>query len=331
MNEKPSIICLTPTKNEDWILERFLTCASIWADHIILCDQQSTDQTLTIASRFPKVSVIHNNRPDFDETAMRAMLLQEARKISGKKLLVSLDADELLSANWENSTEWTTMMNAAPGTAFGIRIVNFTPDLSQYFTSEAFYPIAYLDDGTTPLGGGKLHSTRLPSYKSIVHLNDIRFLHFSLMDIERTLSKNRWYMCYEKIVNNRNAVSIARQYNHLNFLKNLSTELPLQPPNPKWMEGYKKRGIDLTSFQKQNEYFWDRKVLQYFDQYGTKRFRGLDIWYYDWSKIASHKIRNERRWSDKIITRYFRFSSLKKRYLRFPYKAIDWILNKMNY
>ncbi|MDR1737564.1 MAG: hypothetical protein LBR66_01915 [Candidatus Symbiothrix sp.] len=27
---KPAIICLTPVKNEAWILDRFLTAASLW-------------------------------------------------------------------------------------------------------------------------------------------------------------------------------------------------------------------------------------------------------------------------------------------------------------
>ena len=37
MGERPKIICLTPVKNEEWILRRFLRLASLWADHIDYC------------------------------------------------------------------------------------------------------------------------------------------------------------------------------------------------------------------------------------------------------------------------------------------------------
>ncbi len=53
-NEKPLLICLTPIKNEAWILDRFLKCASLWADYIIIADQQSTDSSIEIAKNILK-------------------------------------------------------------------------------------------------------------------------------------------------------------------------------------------------------------------------------------------------------------------------------------
>ncbi|MFZ0503142.1 MAG: glycosyltransferase family 2 protein, partial [Chthoniobacterales bacterium] len=64
--EKPLVICLTPIKDEAWILERFLKCASTWADHIIIADQQSKDGSKEIARRFPKVTLIENNSESFN-------------------------------------------------------------------------------------------------------------------------------------------------------------------------------------------------------------------------------------------------------------------------
>ena len=37
--DKPTVVCLTPVKNEAWILDRFLKCAGLWAEHIIIADQ----------------------------------------------------------------------------------------------------------------------------------------------------------------------------------------------------------------------------------------------------------------------------------------------------
>ena len=41
-DESPTVICLTPVRNESWILERFRPGASMWADHIVIADQRRT-------------------------------------------------------------------------------------------------------------------------------------------------------------------------------------------------------------------------------------------------------------------------------------------------
>ena len=84
----PKIICLIPVKNEAWILERCLQSASIWADHIIVADQGSTDDSIEIAKRFNKVILVDNStNEDFNEYNMRSPLFNEAEKIEGPKVL----------------------------------------------------------------------------------------------------------------------------------------------------------------------------------------------------------------------------------------------------
>ena len=39
-------VCLTPTRNESWIIKQFVAAAELWASHIIVADQGSTDGTL---------------------------------------------------------------------------------------------------------------------------------------------------------------------------------------------------------------------------------------------------------------------------------------------
>src|SRR5690349_7454919 len=112
----PQVICLTPVKDEAWILDRFLACASEWADRIIIADQGSTDGSREICSLYPKVTVIENPSKSFNEPQRRAMLIDEARKTPGPKLLIGLDADEMLSANWKDSAEWQAALRVPPGT-----------------------------------------------------------------------------------------------------------------------------------------------------------------------------------------------------------------------
>ncbi len=88
---RPTVICLTPVRNEAWILERFLRCASLWADHIVIADQRSDDGSPEIARRFPKVLLIANDTVGLDEAARQRLLLAAARRIAGPRLLVTLD------------------------------------------------------------------------------------------------------------------------------------------------------------------------------------------------------------------------------------------------
>ena len=76
---KPTVICLTPVKNEAWILERFLRCASLWADYIIIADQGSDDGSVEIATRFPKVILVENPSSIFNEPERQKLLLEAAR------------------------------------------------------------------------------------------------------------------------------------------------------------------------------------------------------------------------------------------------------------
>jgi Glycosyltransferases involved in cell wall biogenesis len=97
---KRKVICLTPVKNESWILERFLKCTSLWADHIIIADQNSDDGSEEIAKSFQKVIYVKNSASQFNEPERQKLLINEARKISGEKVLVALDADEALTGNF---------------------------------------------------------------------------------------------------------------------------------------------------------------------------------------------------------------------------------------
>jgi len=83
MDAKPTVICLTPIKNESWILDRFIQCASLWADHIIIADQQSTDESRVIAGRYSKVTLIENSSATYSEKERQQLLLEAARKIPG--------------------------------------------------------------------------------------------------------------------------------------------------------------------------------------------------------------------------------------------------------
>ena len=110
------VICVTPVRNEAWILERFLTSASLWADRIVVADQGSEDASRDIALRFPKVTLLENPSDRYDEVARQRLLIDEARATPGRRLIVALDADEALTwRSWETE-EWDALRHAPEGT-----------------------------------------------------------------------------------------------------------------------------------------------------------------------------------------------------------------------
>src|SRR5262249_2382498 len=89
----PTTIVVTPVRKEAWILDRFLRCASLWADHIVVADQGSTDGSRAIAARHSKVTLVDNTAPGYDEGARQRLLLDAARAFPGPRVIFALDAD----------------------------------------------------------------------------------------------------------------------------------------------------------------------------------------------------------------------------------------------
>jgi hypothetical protein len=282
--ERPKIVCLTPILNEAWILERFLQCTSLWADHIIIADQRSTDGSREIARRFPKVTVIDNPSEVFNEPERQQMLLAEARRIPGSKILLALDADEFLTANFLTSPEWETILRAPPGTVIRFQwpqILSGASDL-RYFKYRWDPPIGFVDDDSVHKGPA-IHSVRVPVPSGAPSLNptQIKLMHYSMLDLERFKSRIRWYQCIEYINLHRKPLDLYRFYHESLFV----APSVIQPVPREWIQGYEQRGIDMSTVHREGLYRWDREVLQYFEKYGTTKFKRLALWDVDWNKL----------------------------------------------
>ena len=284
-NEKPLLICLTPIKNEAWILDRFLKCASLWADYIIIADQQSTDGSIEIAKKYPKVIAVSNNKENFSEKERQDLLINEARKIKGLKILITLDADEILTGDSLNSQEWKLISNSEPGTVIRFKFLNIYPDFKYYWWPHYYMPWGFVDDGSI-YDGKDIHSTRLPISSSAkeIFLEEIKVMHFQYTDWERMKSKHRWYQCWERINNpQKSSIEIFRPYHHMYAIK--KSEVKIIPDE--WFGYYRQSGIDLAIVNKQKYYYWEKLVLEFFDKYGTQFFKKEDIWSIDWEVVAS--------------------------------------------
>ena len=159
------VVCLTPVRNEAWVLDRFLKATSLWADVIIVADQMSTDGSREIAVKYPKVVLIDNDTEDFNEPERQKLLIDEARKIEGKKLLITLDADEMFSPEIFDSKQWKEVLLSKPGTVIYFQWANFAPDLKHMWYGN-YFPWGFMDDGTEHISKNAIQNARIPLPKA---------------------------------------------------------------------------------------------------------------------------------------------------------------------
>lgn len=329
MYKKNSVICLTPIRNESWILDKFLSSASIWADYIIISDQNSDDNSRDIAKRYEKVKLIENSCTDYNEFLIRQVLFEEARKIKGGKVLIALDADEFFTPDLFFSNEWEKVLNSSPGTVIKSKFVNILPDLKHYWFGPMDLPWGFIDDKSEYLAE-KIHTNRMiyPKDASILLLEKIKVMHFQYTDWDRMESKHRWYQCFERINNpQKNSIQIFRPYHHMYAVK--KSELKKIPGE--WFDYYKELGINLAIVNKQKYYYWDKEVLEYFNKYGTQFFKREDIWSIDWEVAAreygykdTNKYKDPRNFFLKIV--HFWLRKTQYNHGNFFVRVIDKIL-----
>lgn len=327
---KPKLICITPVKNEAWCLDVFLMSTSQWADHIIIADQNSTDESREIATKYPKVKLIINTSESYDEGERQKLLINEARKIDGEKIIVALDADEVFTANFEETNDWQYIMNSKPGEVFGFQWANITPDKNHCFISDFYFPWLFHDDGITEHKNyvRYIHSMRIPYPKSAdegyYYINDFKVFHFAWINQKRVESKNRFYQCLVHLREpNEHFISLFRTYHQ-------KREKIIPIPN-KWIDNYRK--LNRTIIDQLNlsdSLFWyDEYLMDIFQKFGYERFKYLNIWNKGWIDEMKRNIEilDPRSKLIKIIHAYLWFSQ--KYFNTIPIKIVDNALKKL--
>lgn len=279
------IIVITPIKNEAWILERFLTVTSQFADHIIIADQNSSDGSREICMQYNKVTLIDNEDDNYDEAKRQILLLKKARELVDEpKIILALDADEILAANAMETIGWKTMLKAKQGTVlfFEKPDLYMSPNLCIRFRDN-LWPLGFVDDGGEHIPK-TIHSIRVPvkDDSNFLLLNDIVVLHYAPTRQNCQRAKFRMYSVIENI-KKTNPIHLRRKrYSLKNFMK-YNREIELSQPI--WFEKWEKLGIDMQTISDNKIYWNDYKVLELFKEYGTKKFWFDDIWDQDWVSV----------------------------------------------
>ena len=300
---RPLLICLTPVKNNAWVLPAFLKTASLWADYIIIADQYSTDGSQDIAKNFEKVIFIENKEVNYNEPERQKILIDEARKIDGDKILITLDVDEIFSAGFDKTEDWKRILNSKPGEVFGFQWANVMPDLKTYYVDSFYFPWAFHDDGVEPHKNyaRPIHSMRIPfpiktNKTGWYHVNDFKVLHFNRANNERFIKKGKFYQILARIYGD-SPFKIYRTH-HNDRMLNLCS-LPGD-----WLQFESNKPIiDDIDFSSENTWY-DDEIIKYIQKYGEKKFSILDIWDKDF--IKQNNLNDPRSFWIKLIHQYLR-------------------------
>jgi glycosyltransferase involved in cell wall biosynthesis len=281
----PKIVVVTPVKNEAWILDRFLSVTSQFADLILIADQGSTDESVAICQKYP--TVIQNKSSEYDEASRQRLLINKARElVTEHKIILALDADEILAANALQTTGWQEMLRAKPGTVLYFEKPDLYLTSAQCIRYETPWPVGYVDDGAEHQPS-KIHSIRIPTPKtaSKLYVKDVKILHYALARMEAQNSKRRMYCVLEHVL--RTSPVWRRRLGYRSQMD--WTSLGRLEASPKeWFDDWEQLGIDMHTIRPEPYYWQDYEVLRHFAQYGVRRFWVDDIWDFDWEKCRIH-------------------------------------------
>jgi len=277
------------------MLNRFLASASIFADHILVSDESSgLDNTLNIYSNYPKVILHHNSGNPLGVDVRRNFLLGEARKfLCDKKIIISIDSDEILSANILVSNEWQTILNSDHGTLFHLQWVTLWKSFEFYKVDHPHFYGNYnrqiwIDDGISEIptmGSHGMHIAYNPmNAKRHIYLNEIVCLHYQYCNWDRVESKHRFYRAKEKsIIKKLSNLAIYRIYGYMR-----SPKIRYRNCLTKWFDGWEKIGIDISSIEITEFTHFDLDVIEMFKKNGTDFFAFQDVWRVDWVNLIDH-------------------------------------------
>jgi len=285
------LVVLTPVKNEAWILERFLQVTSIFADHILIADQNSTDGSREICNKFSKVILIKNEAKEFNEADRQLLLLNKARELFGDNtILLAIDADEILAANAMETDGWNKMLKAETGTILYFEKPSFYKNIETVIRyTKGGWPLGFVDDGSIHYPS-KIHSSRIPTPLNAkrLYLDDIKFLHFNSVRLKAFSSKQRYYGMLENVNQTRSLRKRLRMYDrNLNILEDGDK---VEKSDKDWFKNWDNLGINFNYFEEKEPFWYDYEALKLLEKYGAKPFQYDDIWYFNWERLRQMAI-----------------------------------------
>lgn len=294
MKPRPAIVVMTPLKNDAWILRRFLEVTSVFADHILVADQGSTDGGREICAEFPKVTLLQNPSADYDEASRQQMLIAAARELVPlPRILLALDSDEILAADAMGTPGWQQMLDAPPRTVLFFEKPNLHMSPWNCERRDLDFPGGFVDDGVTPHEARRVHSVRIPMPPDAPQLilGDVKILHYALVRPLAQKAKIRMYAALENLMGTKTLYTRRRYYWRKRVFR---AKGPIEPTPREWFEAWERRGIDMTTIHDVEPYWQDVALFEMMLEHGARRFWLDDVWEKDWNRFAKALGRRER-------------------------------------
>ncbi len=270
------VITLLPVKNEGWILRSTLKNMSDFSDHIVIADQNSTDDSLSIYKEFEKVTVIQNTNRNHNNS-VRWQLLDYARENFGNEnLIICVDADEMLQNEAVQHMKDLIIKDATQSISFTFPWIQLWGTTEKHRVDSVwknnYKGIAFLDDGVVDYERKMVlndHTGRVPSCSKEIKVDQFPLLHYQYIDLKQAEIKQAWYRCSELISGND-----PKKINHKYSVAMNNDKVILEPVDQKWLVG-----LPEVSFRYNLQEDWRYKEMQnWFDGKGVIFFEPLDIW-----------------------------------------------------
>lgn len=318
------IFAVIPARNDAWVLPRVLGTASLWADHIIVADENSWDNTDEVCKQFPKVQMVKFEPKEFNESNRRQVLLEAVRQYDGQNLVFGLDSDEILSAEALNKSVMENFISQLkPGMSAKFQWIMLWKNVNQYrydqdpAWSANFKHFAYWDDRKINFENVKMHSARVPDaiLPNNITFHGFKVLHYNFADWERCLAKHVYYLALEKTMGSKAHPYILDRKYHW-YEKVGKGRLVVKSVPSEWVKPYQEQGIDMGDFKNQDLYWYDAEVLRFFQKYGIENFRHYNIWQTNWEQkrqlalaagereLPQKPIKNLQPWYDNFYYKY---------------------------
>lgn len=283
------LLAIVPVRNEEWILRQNLQVLTRLCDAVFVADQHSTDRTPDICREFARVHYLRNDAPYPSPENRRHILLNAARDYDGCNVILTVDADEILTATALTDPGWPMLLDSLqPGDSVLLRWVMLWKHPRRYrddrsVWADRWVPFLFRDDRQTNYAAGNWHEPRVPQAFTweARRFEPVKVLHYQFVAWERMLSKQSHCRVLELLRSPRaSAVAINQQY----IITKDERRMILRDVPPDWIEPWLSEGIGLEHFRHPALFWYDIEILRFFAQHGAQRFADLDVWDVDWER-----------------------------------------------
>jgi hypothetical protein len=272
------IIALLAFKNEEVFLRNNLPQLSELCDVLLGHDDNSTDKSREIFTKYGGVVIPHSRDLDWangGQFQVRDKLLRIGRAQGGTHF-ICLDADEVFTSDVAKDLR-NQIVKLSPGSALCFKWINcWAHSAHEKFAYDPktviYKDFIFADADGLEIPYGMIHFSRTPT-NSASHLRSVSdggVLHLQNYNFENFIAKQLWYQLSEMVFNNYPYFYLEHKY--LRFTRR-PNNLVLIEPN--WIE-------DLAQLKSETKLsiYWRLEISKVLTQIKDQKVQYLELWKY---------------------------------------------------